>query len=267
MSAAAAATAAVADTPASYWLLKAEPNPHMVNGRDMGSQPWSLLVAKDGLTYDGVRNYTARNNIRDRMRLGDRAFYYHSSCAVPAIMGIAEVVRTYPDPKASDPAWPFYDAKHTAAAPRWWSADLRPVRALQRPVTLSEIRALGDSGSGPLAQLALLRQSRLSVQPVTAAEWACLVSLEEAAPPSAPPAKKKKAAAAAAATKQPRAATEGGEQEGDEAAAPGAGAAAAAAAAAATATAVPATKAAAGKRAAGGGESDGGGRAGKKKRA
>lgn len=171
-------------TAITRWLLKAEPEPHIVGGKDVGSQPFSLMVQKGSLTYDGVRNYTARNTIRDKIKEGQLCFYYHSSCSVPAILGIAEVVKTYPDPRACDPSWVFYDAKHSASEPRWFNVDLKPVRALKRPVTLAEIRALGAEG-GPLASIALLRQSRLSVQPVTDAEWDVIVA-QENAPPAAP---------------------------------------------------------------------------------
>ena len=162
---------------APHWLLKAEPEPHIVKGRDVGSQPFSSLTTRP--VYDGVRNFAARNTIRDSIKVGHEVFFYHSSTAVPAIHGIARVVKVYPDPKASDPSWVFHDPKHTAEAPRWFNLDLEPLRPLKRPVTLSEIRSHGE-----LAEMALLKQSRLSVQPVRQAEWDVILSLEDAPAPA-----------------------------------------------------------------------------------
>ena len=149
----------------------------------MGSQPFSLLQSKGQITYDGVRNFTARNNIRDKIQPGQHVFYYHASCGTPAIIGIAEVASKGPDPCAADPKHPFYDPKHSTEQPRWFNLQLRPVRGLKRPVSLAEIRDNSSAGK-PLEGMALVKQSRLSVGPVTDAEWAFILSLEDREPPS-----------------------------------------------------------------------------------
>jgi predicted RNA-binding protein with PUA-like domain len=115
-----------------------------------------------------VRNYAARNNIRDRIKPGHLCFYYHASAgARTGVAGIVEVARPpFPDPDAADPAHPFYDAAHTAAAPRWYNLALRAVRPLRRLVPLTELRRRGGEPGSPLGGMALLRISRLSVQPV-----------------------------------------------------------------------------------------------------
>lgn len=155
-----------------YWLLKTEP---MTFG-------WADLAAAPERTtsWEGVRNYQARNFLRDGLQLGDQAFFYHSNTTHPAIVGIVEVVRAgYPDAAAFDPASPYYDAASTPDQPRWYRVDVRLVRALHRPLTLAELKdhhaALGD--------FALLqRGNRLSVLPVTAAQWTLILGLEQTVP-------------------------------------------------------------------------------------
>jgi predicted RNA-binding protein with PUA-like domain len=116
-----------------------------------------------------VRNYSARNFMR-AMRLGDRAFFYHSSVVPPLIAGLMEIVReAYPDPSQFDPKSPYYDAASTKAAPRWDQVDVKFRKVYVRPVTLDEIR-----GIPALQNMALIRRGRLSVQPVTAEEWKTL---------------------------------------------------------------------------------------------
>ncbi len=152
----------------SYWLLKSEPQAFGVT---------DLENAPDQTTpWEGVRNYQARNFLRDDMRLGDQAFFYHSGTANPAIVGIVEVVRAgYPDETAFDPASPYHDSGSTPDRPRWYRVDVRLVRRLRRSITLAELKrqqeALGDF---PL----LRRGNRLSVLPVTAAQWAFVLALE-----------------------------------------------------------------------------------------
>ena len=148
-----------------YWLLKSEPSSFSFD---------DLLAAPDRTTcWDGVRNYQARNFMRDDMRVGDLVFYYHSG-AEPAITGVAEVVRAaYPDHTAFDPADPHHDPKSQADAPIWMMVDVRAVERLDPPITLDELRATEG-----LDGLELLRRgSRLSVQPVTAEEWAAVLRL------------------------------------------------------------------------------------------
>jgi predicted RNA-binding protein with PUA-like domain len=153
----------------NYWLLKTEP----------GSFGIEQLAAQPRRTarWDGVRNYQARNFLRDDIRRGDLAFLYHSSCAVPGIAGIVRVVRAaYPDPSAFDQRDPHFDAASDPAAPRWFAIDVRLQRRCRHIITLAQLRAHAD---GKLRGLALLqRGNRLSVLPVSAAHWRCILALE-----------------------------------------------------------------------------------------
>lgn len=155
-----------------YWLLKSEPA--MFGLADLAAAP------NQTTSWEGVRNYQARNFLRDGLQLGDQAFFYHSSTTQPAIVGIVEVVRAgYPDETALDPDSPYYDAASTLDQPRWYRVDVRLLRPLRRAITLAELKchhaALGD--------FALLRRgNRLSVLPVAAAQWTLILGLEQAAP-------------------------------------------------------------------------------------
>jgi predicted RNA-binding protein with PUA-like domain len=142
-----------------YWLVKSEPETFSFD---------DLLRAPNRTTiWDGVRNFAARNFLRDGMKLGDRVFYYHSSVDPQVIVGIAEVVREgYPDHTALDPKHPHFDPDSSPDAPQWFMVDLRAVAQFTRPVTLAELKARRE-----LAEMALLRIGRLSVTPVTAGEW------------------------------------------------------------------------------------------------
>jgi predicted RNA-binding protein with PUA-like domain len=149
----------------NYWLMKSEPDDFSID--DLArkkSEPWS-----------GVRNYQARNYMRDGMRAGDRVFFYHSSCAEPGIAGIAEVgSAAYPDPTQFDPRSDYFDAKSSRAAPRWVLVDVKFKRKLKRTITLTELKA-----RPPLREFALLRPgTRLSVLPVTKAQWDFILGLE-----------------------------------------------------------------------------------------
>jgi predicted RNA-binding protein with PUA-like domain len=152
----------------SYWLLKSEPQ--VFGLADLETAPERTTP------WEGVRNYQARNFLRDRLRLGDEAFFYHSGTAHPGIVGIVEVVREgYPDATAFDPASPYHDPGSTPDRPRWYRVDVRLVRRLQREVTLAELKRHQDA----LGDFALLRRgNRLSVLPVTAAQWAFVLRLE-----------------------------------------------------------------------------------------
>ncbi|HMW22814.1 MAG TPA: EVE domain-containing protein [Burkholderiaceae bacterium] len=123
--------------------------------------------------WTGVRNYQARNFMRDAMRIGDGVLYYHSSCAEPGIAGLAEVASpAYPDATQFDPSSPYFDAKATAAAPRWVNVDVRFLRKT-RLLGLAELRSRPE-----LATMLLLRPgSRLSITPVTLAEWRAVLAL------------------------------------------------------------------------------------------
>jgi predicted RNA-binding protein with PUA-like domain len=151
-----------------YWLLKSEPTAFGIA---------DLEAAPDRTTsWEGVRNYQARNYLRDRIELGDQAFFYHSGTVKPAIVGIVEVVRAgYPDETAFDPDSRYYDPASTPAHPRWYRVDLRLVRRLRREVTLAELKRHAEA----LGDFSLLRRgNRLSVLPVTAAQWALILALE-----------------------------------------------------------------------------------------
>ncbi len=127
-----------------------------------------LVRAKNQSTpWFGVRNYQARNFMRDGMSLRDRAFFYHSSCPEPGIAGIVEVSRlAYPDASQFDPKSPYYDAKSTRAAPRWMHVDVKLVKKT-RLVPLDELRAT----RGLENMVTLRKGNRLSITPVTPAEW------------------------------------------------------------------------------------------------
>lgn len=154
----------------SGWLLKSEPTTFSIT--DLETAPGQTTP------WEGVRNYQARNFLRDGLRLGDQAFFYHSGTTRPAIVGIVEVARAgYPDETAFDPASPYYEPASTPDQPRWYRVDVRLIRPLRRPITLAELKqhreALGD--------FALLRRgNRLSVLPVTAEQWAFILALEDA---------------------------------------------------------------------------------------
>ncbi len=157
----------------AYWLIKSEPDVFSID--DLKAQ------GKPGTPWDGVRNYQARNMLRDAMRIGDGILYYHSNCAEPGIVGLAEVASAaYPDPTAFDPKSDYYDPKGDPESPRWYLVDVRYIRHLRRPLPLTELKTHAD---GPLAELALVhRGNRLSVMPVTPEQWAFILGLESRAP-------------------------------------------------------------------------------------
>jgi predicted RNA-binding protein with PUA-like domain len=132
--------------------------------------------------WDGVRNYQARTMLRDQMRVGDQAFFYHSNCAQPGVVGLMEVVKAgYPDPTAFDPEAPHYDPKSDPARPTWYLVEVHYLRHLARLISLQELRRYAD---GPLQDLPLLRRcNRLSVMPVTPAQWDFILSLERGPDP------------------------------------------------------------------------------------
>lgn len=151
---------------ARHWLMKSEPDVFSID---------DLAKARKQTTgWDGVRNFQARNLLRDEIAVGDGVLYYHSSVDPPAVVGLARVVKAgYPDPTQFDPKSDYYDAGSKPDAPRWFSVDIAFDRKLARPVTLPELRA-----DPALADMVLLRRgSRLSVQPVSAAEWKRIVAL------------------------------------------------------------------------------------------
>lgn len=153
----------------AYWLMKSEPDVFGIDhlaARPDQTEPW-----------DGVRNYQARNMMRDEMRVGDQAFFYHSNTEEPGIVGIMEVARAaYPDPTAFDPEAKYYDPKSDPDDPRWFMVDVRYVRHLRRNIPLAELKKYAD---GPLDGFALVRKgNRLSVMPVTPEQWDFILGLE-----------------------------------------------------------------------------------------
>lgn len=153
----------------SHWLIKSEPDTFGVD--DLAKSP------RKTTHWDGVRNFQARNFLRDQMHRGDLAFFYHSSCAVPAIVGLVKVVKAgYPDHTAFDRKDQHYDADSDPKNPRWYMVDVQLQRKLQRPITLETLRAHADDA---LRGLALLKRgNRLSITPVSDAHWDFILSLE-----------------------------------------------------------------------------------------
>ncbi|MGR9071703.1 MAG: EVE domain-containing protein [Gammaproteobacteria bacterium] len=150
-----------------YWLMKSEPNEFGID--DLINKPHQTEH------WDGVRNYQARNMMRDQMKVGDLAFFYHSNCDEPGIVGIVEVAREgYPDFLAFDPADKHFDPKSDPDNPRWFMVDVRFVRKLNRTITLKEIKLHPE-----LENLALVRRgNRLSIMPVGEDQWIFILSRE-----------------------------------------------------------------------------------------
>ena len=143
----------------AYWLMKSEPDECSID---------DVLAAKDRITpWSGVRNYQARNFMKDRMRVGDGVLFYHSSCPEPGIAGLAEVASAaYPDASQFDRKSPYYDKDSKKDAPRWFNVDVRALKKT-RLVPLTELKK-----QKPLAKMVTLRPgNRLSITPVTEAEW------------------------------------------------------------------------------------------------
>jgi predicted RNA-binding protein with PUA-like domain len=151
----------------NYWLMKSEPD---VFGIDhLRKRP------KQTEHWDGVRNYQARNMLRDQMQVGDRVFFYHSNCAEPGIVGIARIVRAgYPDHTALDPESKYHDPKSTPENPRWYMVDVKFERKLARTITLDELKQHPELADMPLVR----RGNRLSIMPVNEAQWEFILSLE-----------------------------------------------------------------------------------------
>ncbi len=151
-----------------YWLMKSEPDEFSIDKlARRGREPWS-----------GVRNYQARNFMR-AMRVGDGVLFYHSSTQVPGIVGLAEVLTdAYPDPTQFKKSSPYYDPASRLEEPRWSLVDIGFTRKLDRIITLADLKA----NAGRLGEFVLLqRGSRLSVLPVTGAQWKTILSLEKQA--------------------------------------------------------------------------------------
>jgi predicted RNA-binding protein with PUA-like domain len=152
----------------NYWLLKSEPDSFGID--HLARAPRKTAA------WDGVRNYQARNMLRDDMKKGDQAFFYHSSCEVPGIVGIVSVVKEgHPDTTAFKRGHHHYDPASDPKNPRWFMVDVRLERSFARVVTLDELRAYAG---GPLKNMLLLKKgSRLSVMPVAKSEWQFILGL------------------------------------------------------------------------------------------
>jgi predicted RNA-binding protein with PUA-like domain len=155
----------------AHWLLKSEPSTFGIDH----------LKAKGVEHWDGVRNYTARNNLQ-AMKLGEEAFFYHSSCEVPGVVGIMRVVReAYPDFTQFDPESKYFDPKATPEKPRWFMPDLEYVKTFPRVVSLREIKQTPGLQDMWIARASW---SRLSVSPVSDKEWEIICDLAEREPAS-----------------------------------------------------------------------------------
>lgn len=150
-----------------YWLMKSEPDVYAID--DLEQKPQQTDC------WEGVRNYQARNMMRDQMRKGDQVFFYHSNCKEPGIVGIMEVCREgYPDHTAFDPNAKYHDPKSDPDNPRWYMVDVRFRRRLKRNISLTELKQHQALEGMPLVR----RGNRLSVMPVTAAQWQYILELE-----------------------------------------------------------------------------------------
>ena len=150
-----------------YWLMKSEP--------DVFSIDHLQRMPDQTDHWDGVRNYQARNMMRDQMKPGDQIFFYHSNTRQPGIAGIMEVVREgYPDHTALDPESKYHDPKSTPENPRWYMVDVRYLRHLHRYITLTELKQHQELRGMQL----LHRGNRLSIMPVSSAEWRYIINLE-----------------------------------------------------------------------------------------
>jgi predicted RNA-binding protein with PUA-like domain len=153
----------------NHWLFKSEPDTFGI--QDLAKAP------KQRTAWDGVRNYQARNMLRDSMKQGDLGLFYHSSCEVPGVAGIIEIVKEgYPDATAFDPKHHHYDPDSKRDDPRWYVVDVKLVRPTRRIIALEELRAHANKS---LHDLILLRRgNRLSVMPVTKKEFDFIIALE-----------------------------------------------------------------------------------------
>jgi predicted RNA-binding protein with PUA-like domain len=149
----------------NYWLMKSEPDVFSIDD----------LKMKKKSGWDGVRNYQARNFMRDDMKLGDMVLFYHSSCEVPGVAGLAKVSKTsHPDPSQFDSKSDYYDPKATQLAPRWFMVEVEFVEKFDRVVTLTEIKDTKGLDKMPLVQ----KGSRLSINPVSPSEYKIITGLK-----------------------------------------------------------------------------------------
>ena len=151
----------------NYWLMKSEPDTFSI--ADLASRPQQTEP------WNGVRNYQARNMMRDDMKLGDLIFFYHSNCKEAGIVGIMTVAKeAYADESAFDSSSPYFDSKSDVTKPRWIMVDVKLVRTLTRTITLKELKTKAE-----LVDFNLLKQgNRLSILPVSKAQWDFILALE-----------------------------------------------------------------------------------------
>ncbi|KAG6073805.1 hypothetical protein E4U16_004422 [Claviceps sp. LM84 group G4] len=164
-----------------YWLMKAEPETRLENGVDVRFSIDDLKAKKEPEGWDGIRAYPARNHMRN-MNAGDKALFYHSNCKEPGIAGIMEIVKEFSeDTSAREPGTPYYDPKSTQDNPRWSLVHVEFRTKFAVPIPLKELRELGTAG-GPLENMQMLKQSRLSVSRVSTEEWQtlCRIANEKA---------------------------------------------------------------------------------------
>lgn len=152
----------------NHWLLKSEPGTFSI--ADLAACP------RKTTSWQGVRNFQARNMLRDAVKKGDSAFFYHSSCVVPGIAGIVTISReAYADATAFDPTDAHYDARSTPKDPRWYAVDVKLTATFDRVITLDQLR---EHASTALSDLMILRRgNRLSVTPVAKKEWDFILAL------------------------------------------------------------------------------------------
>ncbi len=153
----------------NYWLMKSEP--------DVFGIEHLMKMPKKTEHWDGVRNYQARNMMRDQMQKGDLVFFYHSNCDEPGIVGIMQVVKEgYPDHTAFDPDEKYYDPKSDPDNPRWYMVDVKHKRKLRRNISLRELKQYADN---ELQGMPLLRKgNRLSIMPLSEEHWEFILALE-----------------------------------------------------------------------------------------
>ena len=148
-----------------YWLMKSEPDTYSIDDLQ------SFVVDH----WDGIRNYQVRNFFRDQMEVGDQAFFYHSNCKVPGIVGTMEIAsKAYPDHTAFNPNEKYFDSKSDPENPRWLMVDVRYIRHLDRMITLGELRLQKQIADMKLLQ----RGNRLSVLPLSKKEWQYILNME-----------------------------------------------------------------------------------------
>jgi predicted RNA-binding protein with PUA-like domain len=148
----------------AYWLFKTEPDVFSIE--DLANAP------EHTTRWDGIRNYQARNFLRDQVKKGDQVFIYHSQCKPPGIVGLAKVtMAAYPDPAQFDPENKYFDGNSKSQDPRWFAVDVKHHKTFEEPLTLPQIKQIPG-----LQQMVLLRQGRLSIQPVTEAEAKILLA-------------------------------------------------------------------------------------------